>query len=324
MMEVQNAHEFERHTTLASILVFDPVQILRLHFAAVFERLAVLTTNGCINVTMKMRRKILLFILLAFSLWLLILAIKSPSNDENWQPQFQILPTVELQNDFIRIKNVRDYRYNDNDTIAEIRYLDESYQLSEFKHAWYGLSHFGGNGLAHVFLSFEFSDNKFLVVSIEARLEEKHVEGYSPIKGLFRGYSKTIVLATEQDVIGLRTHIRGEAVYLHKLDLPELYTKPLLLNFLREAQALTMKPTFYNTLIDNCMTGLLAQSDRFRSVWSWFDTRILLPGFSDEIAYELGYINNTKSLNEVRKEALIAPGLMQIDDADFSQKIRTQ
>jgi hypothetical protein len=253
-----------------------------------------------------------------------MLAIKSPSNDKNWQTQFQILPSVELQNDTIRIKNVRDYRYNDNDTIAEARYLDESYRLSEFKQAWFGLSHFGNNGLAHAFLSFEFTGEKFLVVSIEARLEEKHVDGYSPIRGLFRGYTKTIVLATEQDVIGLRTHIRGEAVYLHKLDVPELYTKPLLLNFLREAQVLNRKPTFYNTVVDNCMTGLLAQSDQFRSIWSWFDMRILLPGNSDEIAYDLGFIDTTKSLEKVRESVLVDSNVTQIDDADFSQKIRAR
>jgi hypothetical protein len=219
---------------------------------------------------------------------------------------------------------VRDYRYNEDDTIAEARYLNESYQLSEFKNLWFALSHFGDNGLAHVFLSFEFTGNKYLVVSIEARLEEKHIEGYNPIKGLFRGYTKTIVLATEQDVIGLRTHIRGEPVYLHKLDVPELYTKPLLLNFLREAQVLNTKPTFYNTLIDNCITGLLAQSDQFRSMVSWLDLRIFLPGNSDEIAYELGYIDNTKPFKKVRERALIDPSVTEIEDSDFSHKIRSK
>lgn len=271
---------------------------------------------------MKIFRKFLLFTLLGLFIWLALLAFKSPTNDANWQTQFQLLPTIELEKDTILIKNVRDYRYNNDDTIAQVRYLDESYQLSEFKNVWFALSHFGDNGLAHVFLSFEFTGDKYLVVSIEARLEERHIEGYNPVKGLFRGYTKTIVLATEQDVIGLRTHIRGEPVYLHKFDVPELYTKPLLLNFLREAQVLNTKPTFYNTLIDNCITGLLAQSDQFRSMTSWLDLRIFLPGNSDQIAYELGYIDNSKSFTDVRKNALIDPSVTEIDAPDFSQKIR--
>ncbi len=266
--------------------------------------------------------KISLFILAVIVLWAVFLSLKSPSNQANWQTQFQILPSIELGGDTISIKNVRDFRYNDDGTIREARYLDQHYQLSEFKNAWYGLSHFGKNGLAHVFMSFEFSGDKFLIVSIEARLEDKHVNGYSPIKGLFRGYHKTIVLATEQDVIGLRTHIRQEPLNLYKLDVPELYTKPLLLNFLREAEVLNRKPTFYNTLIDNCMTGLLAQSDQFRELSSWMDMRIILPGNSDQIAYELGYIDTSKPFSKVREEALVDASITDIDDADFSLKIR--
>ena len=271
---------------------------------------------------MKKFKKIFLFTLIALGLGLIYLASKSPSNDANWLTQVQVLPTIKLEGDTIHINNMRDFRYNENGSIAEANYLNETYKLSEFKNAWFGLSHFGKYGLAHVFLSFEFSNQNYLVVSIEARLEEKHTDGYDPIKGLFRAYTKTIVLATEQDVIGLRTHIRKEPLYLHKMDVPELYTKPLLLNFLREAQVLTRKPTFYNTLIDNCMTGLLAQSDQFRSMFSWLDTRIILPGNSDEIAYELGYIDDTQSFEEVRKAALVNPELSNIDDADFSQLIR--
>ena len=70
------------------------------------------------------------------------------------------------------------------------------------------------------------------------------------------------------------------------------------------------------------MTGVLAQSDQFRSMFSWLDTRIILPGNSDEIAYELGYIDDTQSLEEVRKAASVNPELSNIDDANFSKLIR--
>ena len=265
-----------------------------------------------------------MFLLIIFFIGLgaIFLALKSPSNQANWQTQFKTLPSVKLEGDTIHIKNLRDFRYNKDATIREARYLEQTYQLSEFKNAWYGISHFGKNGLAHVFMSFEFSDDKFLAVSIEARLEEEHINGYSPIKGLFRCYTKTIVLATEQDVIGLRTHSRGEPLYLYKLDVPEIYTKPLLLNFLREAEVLNRKPTFYNTLIDNCMTGLLAQSDQFRKLSSWLDMRIILPGNSDQIAYELDYIDTSKPFDKVRTNALVDASTVDISDADFSLKIR--
>lgn len=261
------------------------------------------------------------FILIPLVVWVIYLASKLPTNSANWQTQYEVLPTVDLQGDDIKIKNVRDFRYHDNGAIAETRYLNQNYRLSEFKKAWYGISHFGDNNLAHVFISFEFENNKYLVVSIEARLEKEH-QRYSPVKGVFRAFHKTVVLSTERDVIGLRSHIRQERVYLYPLDVPELYTKPLLLNFLREAQVLTRKPTFYNTLIDNCMTGLLAQSDQFRNLLSWLDLRIVLPGGSDEIAHELGFIDNTKTLDELRQLSIIKPKGFDADDENFSDKIR--
>jgi len=135
-------------------------------------------------------RKILLVFIAAGIAWIGFLALKTPTNDENWQTQFQILPTIELSGDTIRILNVRDFRYNDDDSIAEAHYIDQNYKLSEFRNAWYAISHFADHGLAHVLLSFEFKDDQFLVVSIEARLRKDNVDGYDPIKGLFRGYTK--------------------------------------------------------------------------------------------------------------------------------------
>ena len=271
---------------------------------------------------MKLWIKFMLVILITLIVLGLYLSLKTPTNDANWQTQFQVLPTVEMAGDRINIKNIRDFRYENNGAIAEVRYLNDEYRLSEFKQAWYGISHFGQNNLAHVFISFEFEEKKYLVVSIEARLEKKHVNGYNPIKGAFRAFNKTVVLATEQDVIGLRSHIRKERVHLYPLQVPELYTKPLLLNFLREAQVLNRKPRFYNTLMDNCMTGLLSQSEQFRGLTSWFDWRIVLPGGSDEIAHELGFIDHSKTLNQLRQLSVINPTGFTVDDTDFSEKIR--
>ena len=265
---------------------------------------------------------LVIFFLLVISLLVIITVLRTPSNTGNWQQQFQTLPTVELNQDTVSIQNVRDFRWNKDGSVAKVQYIDKNYLLSQFKSAWYGISHFGANGLAHVFLSFEFENDEYLVVSIEARLQEKDVDGYNPIAGLFGAYTQTIVLATEQDVIGLRTHVRGEPLYLYELEVPEIYTKPLLLNFLRKAQVLNYQAEFYNSIIDNCMTGMLTESHQFRGLSSWLDKRILLPGSSDELAYELEYINTDKTFDQVRKDALINPSSTELDDPEFSKNIR--
>ena len=88
------------------------------------------------------------------------LAQKTPTNEANWQLQHTVLPTVEMSGDIISVNNLRDFRYGNDGSIDKVRYLNNQYRLSEFKQAWYGISHFGANNLAHVFISFEFSNKQ--------------------------------------------------------------------------------------------------------------------------------------------------------------------
>lgn len=266
------------------------------------------------------------FFICLIAFWLVFLKFKSATNDAVWQTQYKVLADAEIGGDTISIKNLRDFRYNEDESIKAANYLDKTYQLSEMKDIWYGISHFGKNGLAHVFISFEFIDaaqkKDYLTVSIEARLKEKSKNGYNPFAGLFGLYNKTIVLSTEQDVIGLRTHIRKEQVYLYRLTIPELNEKALLLSFLRNVDSLHRQPELYNSILDNCMTGLLAQSKYFDKKPIWMDKRILLPGNSDEVAYELDFIDTTRSFSELREIAKIDPALMELEATDFSEQIR--
>ncbi len=265
---------------------------------------------------------LVLSVFLFFPIWVIHLFFRRPSNDGTWKTQYSKLPQIELQDDVITIHNVRDFRYNSDKSIKTDKYLSETYYLSRMEKVWYGISHFGPNGLAHVLLSFQFNDGKYLVVSIEARLKEKHL-GYNALRGLFGTYTKTIVLATEQDVIGLRTHVRKEILYLYPLEISELYTKALLLNYLGRAQSLNVKPAFYNSILDNCMTGLLEESLEFGGVVSWMDRRILLPGYSDELAYENDFIDTSRPFQAVKEDALVRPENFSIDDSDFSTKLRS-
>lgn len=248
-----------------------------------------------------------------------VLAFKKPTNNANWQDPYSILPSITLSGDSVEIRNIRDFRYDESQNISEKRYIGKQYLFSDLKDVWYGISHFGANGLAHVFLSFEFANNNYLAVSIEARL--KTDQAYGPIKGLLRNYTKTIVLGTENDVVGLRSHIRREPVYLYALAIAEETKISLLKNFFDAVNDLHTTPQFYNTLTDNCMTGLLDESGH-PSLKRWIDYRILLPGYSDRLAYDLGLLDNTGSLENLQKRALVDASKTAIYDKDFSKKIR--
>lgn len=266
---------------------------------------------------------------LAITIIVILLALfsTSPSNELNFATSYKILPTSSLNGSTLTIENLRDFTYTNDGAIKEVRYTDKDFSIKQLKQTWLGISHFQTGGLAHVFLSFEFAPETpdeqadFLVVSIEARLTETH-NHYSPIQGLFRQYNKTVVLATEQDVIGLRSHIRKERVLLYPLRINNIQQHALLLNFLRMSNDLIHYPDFYNTLTDNCLTGLMAQSYYFQTRSNRFDYRILLPGYSDGLAHEHGMINLQGDLNSIRQQAIVAPNNFNIQAVNFSQLLR--
>lgn len=246
---------------------------------------------------------------------------KKPTLHANWKTQYQLQPTVTLKKDTIVIQNYRDFRYAANGEIRNANYITKEYSLSELKQVWLGLSHFGRFGLAHAFASFEFSDGEFMVVSLEARLQKSH-HHYNPFLGLFRHYTKTMIIGSEQDIVGLRSHIRKERLYLYRLTGSELQAKALLLNFLRQAQFLNEEAEFYNTVSDNCLTGLLKESKQYRDWYDWIDYRILLPGYADRLLFENGNIASTVDFKATQTFSRVNPESTDIEAADFSTKIR--
>lgn len=258
-------------------------------------------------------------LVIAYIVWF---SSREAAQDADWKTPYQTLPEIRLSGDTLHIKNLRDFRYDAQGDVVEAQYKEGKYQLSALKGVWFGLSHFGANGLAHAFASFEFSDGQFLAVSIEARLRDEQ-EQYNPLVGALRGYTKFVVLATEEDVIGLRAFNQKVPVYLYPLNGSALQGQALLLNFLRRADNLGHTPDFYNTLTDNCLTGLLAESGRYTDLHHWLDYRIVLPGFSDEVLLNHGIINTRKSLEQTRLDARVS-NRISANEPDFSRKIRTR
>ncbi len=270
----------------------------------------------------RIRRTSFLLITLLTIGYLIWFATRVPQQEGQWKTPYQRLPDVRLSGDTLFIDGMRDFRYDEDGNVVVARYVDRSYALSSLRRVWFGLSHFGGDGLAHAFASFEFSDGQFLVVSIEARLREDQWI-YNPLAGALREYTKFVVLATEEDVIGLRSYLRKEPVYLYSVKGSALQGQALLLNFLRRADNLRHTPDFYNTLTDNCLTGLLAESGRYNDLHHWLDYRILLPGYSDEVLFEHGLLEAEGELSHIREQARVDDSIAP-DSPNFSLRIRQQ
>jgi hypothetical protein len=230
---------------------------------------------------------------LVLGAWLAI----PPSHDRSWQPDVATLPYAEIDGDQVVVHNVRNTEYRSESDFT-VRLEDRELDLSQLRSLDLFLIYWGSPWIAHTIMSFGFEDGQYLAISIETRKEEG--ESYSAIRGFFRKYELVYVVADERDVIGLRTNLRGEDVYVYRLDTPPEVRRLLLLAYLDAVNQLYERPEWYNALVHNCTTTIqhLAAPHQQRSWWSW---QLLANGHLDELAYEIGAIDRSLPFSELKK-----------------------
>ena len=251
----------------------------------------------------------------------LVMMLRSPSHDRVWAQEHALLPAVAFAGDTASVRNLRNFRYQRDGTVAEAVYEDRDYDLSQLTSVWYGISQISRfQGIAHTFLSFGFADGTYVAVSIEARRQVG--QDYGPVRGLFRAYELIYVLADERDVIGLRSHVLGQPVRLYRVHVAPDLAAQLLRAMLAEADEINRTPRFYNTLIDNCTTGIVKYATPMPAWRRLFEYRIVLPGYSDRLVFDLDLLGEGMTLAEARQRSAIDPGGVPLDGADFSTRLR--
>lgn len=259
---------------------------------------------------------LVLFALVFAAWWYLI----PPANDRNWQPDVAVLPWAEIQGDLITVHNIRNVDYR-SETDYTVRYDERSFNLRGLQTLDLYLVYWGSPSIAHTMLSFGFEDGSYLCFSIETRKEVG--EEYSAVKGFFKQFELTYVVADERDVVRLRSNYRsGEEVYLYRLKMPTDFARQVLLDYLREVNSLKERPEWYRALLTNCTTSILRHTTPFNPD-ARFDWRLIANGYLDEMLYERGKLDQTLPFVELKKKSLINPRAQAADQAsDFSRRIR--
>lgn len=221
-------------------------------------------------------------VVLASALWFMTAGRRAPRSDRSWAVDHARAVRADLGADSIILHDVRDFVWHGPEEFEE-RYRTERIDLDEVVAVWFVLAPFAERwrGLAHSFVSFEFTDDRFLSVSVEARREE--AEGYSLARGLWRGFETTYVVGTESDLIGLRA-IRGDTLFLYPSRATPEQARSMFVDMMQRAEDLRSSPEFYHTILNNCNTNLRTHVNRVASEplpWGW---GILLPGYSDALA----------------------------------------
>jgi hypothetical protein len=246
-----------------------------------------------------------------------------PSNDRQWQAENAVLAYASIDGERVTLHNIRnfDYRSENHFTVA---YYDRTFDLRQLDAVDLFASYWMGPAIAHVFLSFGFSDGSHVAVSIEARRERG--EGYSSLAGFFRQYELYYVVADERDVVRLRTNYRRdppEAVYLYRLQGSGANARQLFLEYLHEINALRDHAQWYNSLTTNCTNSIWLNSRVIAGhlPYSW---QILLSGYLPEFLYQHGKLDTRLPFAELRQRAHINALAEAADQAaDFSQRIRS-
>jgi len=251
--------------------------------------------------------------------------IAAPSNVRNWSPDQAILPYAQWHGNRVTVHNVRHCRYFSDHSYV-VNHFDKTYDLADLHSVDYFVVPFESMpAIAHTMLSFEFrpatGPPQWLAASVEIRKEVG--EEYAAWKGSARQYELMYVLADERDVVEVRANQRKEDVYRYRTTATPEQARLLLTDVLGRANELASQPEFYNTITNNCTTNIARHINRISPRRLRYDYHVLLPGYSDKLAYEEGLILRQGTFLETKAKAYVTTkARLFAEREEFSELIR--
>jgi hypothetical protein len=242
-----------------------------------------------------------------------------PSNDRIWSDDVARLMTGTVDGDIVTLSNVRNFQWR-TDHDYDVRWETRRYDLNRLASADAVLSYWGSEAIAHAMLSFGFDDGSHVVFSVEIR--KKRNEEYSSVGGFFKQFDMVLTAAEENDIIRVRTNVRGEDDYLYPLRMDKPALRALFVSYVEEANRLAVTPTFYNSVTSNCTTVVYAMARKIDPGLP-MDARLLLTGYLPQYLYSTGTLDRSLSLDEWRRRGRITERARNsVAGEDFSKAIR--
>jgi hypothetical protein len=169
-------------------------------------------------------------------------------------------------------------------------------------------------------ISFGFADGAHVVFSVEIR--RRKTQSFSEVGGFFKEFELAIIAADERDVIRLRTTVRGERVYLYRLELPRQAMRLFFLSYVDQANRLEHTPRFYHTVTGNCTTLVYRMMRRIVGPLP-LHYRLLFSGYMPEYVHAVGGLDKRRSLEQLRESGFITGRAQAAEHSgDFSAAIR--
>ena len=232
--------------------------------------------------------------------------------DRDWDPEVAEQLSYEKHGDLVTLHKVRNFDWH-KDGNYDIRWEDRHIDLNKITGVNVITSYWMGPQIAHTLVSFDFSDQKPLVFSIEIRKEKG--EEFSAIGGFFRKYELSLVASDEKDIVYTRSNIRHEQVYLFPIKMPATERKALFIEYLDKADELQAEAKWYNTLTSNCTTLVFDMIQAINPQRLPKDYRLLTSGYLPNYLYDLKAVDQNYSMKEWYQMAHI-----NTRTADFGQQ----
>lgn len=272
----------------------------------------------------KIGKCILILLLIWLFVYLTLVFFFRASHDREWELGHEALPRIvySATSSVVTIENFRDFIWT-SATQAEVQYVTKSFDLEQIERVDVFISHFDEfEGLAHIFLSFGFSDGEHIAVSLETR-RETH-ETFSPVRGLFRQYEIIYVVGSEADIAGVRTGHRDERVYLYPTIATPEQARGLFNALAIDINSVYGRPQMYNTLTNNCTNRLTRPIERISDIDFPLTWKSVLPGYFDEVLYSLELIDTSAPFAEIKQQHLVDNALLDAKSHMYSVEMREQ
>jgi len=206
-----------------------------------------------------------------------------PQAERDWYPYLGRTAFVDLSGASFSVTPVTDWSYESSGVVEE-RYADASFEIADLRNVWFVLEPQPGSQLAaHTLLLFEFSDDRLIGLTIEARREAD--EDYSALAGIWNAYELAYVWGSARDLLTRRAVMLDHQVFVYPVAIDAEQRDFLLRRVLARTDSLETRPRYYNTIFSNC-TNELAKAAGF----DWAPA-FVLTGRSDEYLFERGIIS---------------------------------